>query len=52
MPSRRFGLIYVDYPTLERIPKASFDWYRDFIAHQRTGQTPAVSGATELPVPE
>jgi beta-glucosidase len=29
---RRFGLVYVDYPTLERIPKASFYWYRDLIA--------------------
>jgi beta-glucosidase len=30
--SQRFGLVYVDYPTLERVPKASFSWYRDFIA--------------------
>jgi beta-glucosidase len=30
--SKRFGLIYVDYPTLERIPKSSYYWYRDFIA--------------------
>jgi len=27
----RFGLVYVDYPTLRRIPKASFRWYRDLI---------------------
>ena len=33
--SKRFGIVYVDYPTLERVPKASFDWYRDFIAGQR-----------------
>jgi beta-glucosidase len=33
--SKRFGIVYVDYPTLERIPKASFSWYRDFIAQQR-----------------
>ena len=26
--SKRFGLIWVDYPSGERIPKASFDWYR------------------------
>ena len=32
---KRFGLIYVDFPTLERIPKGSFYWYRDFIAAQR-----------------
>ncbi len=27
----RFGLTYVDYPTLRRIPKASFHWYHDLI---------------------
>jgi beta-glucosidase len=34
--AKRFGIVYVDYPTLERIPKASFAWYRDFIARQRS----------------
>jgi beta-glucosidase len=33
--SKRFGLVYVDYPTLERVPKDSFRFYRDFIAGQR-----------------
>jgi beta-glucosidase len=28
---RRFGLVYVDYPTGERIPKASASWYRQVI---------------------
>jgi len=37
--SKRFGIVYVDYPTLERIPKASFYWYRDFIAAARVGKT-------------
>ena len=32
--SKRFGLIYLDYETLERIPKASADWYRQVIATQ------------------
>lgn len=32
----RFGLVYVDYPTQERILKSSATWYRDFIAKQRT----------------
>jgi beta-glucosidase len=32
---KRFGLIYIDYATLERIPKGSFYWYRDLIAAQR-----------------
>jgi beta-glucosidase len=33
--SKRFGLVFVDYPTLERIPKDSFYWYRDLIARTR-----------------
>jgi beta-glucosidase len=33
--SKRFGIVYVDYETLERVPKASYAWYRDFIAAQR-----------------
>jgi beta-glucosidase len=30
--SKRFGLVYVDYPTGERRPKDSASWYRDVIA--------------------
>ncbi|HET6684364.1 MAG TPA: GH1 family beta-glucosidase [Gaiella sp.] len=37
----RFGLVYVDYGTLERVPKQSYHWYRDFIARQRAGTAPA-----------
>jgi len=37
----RFGLVYVDYGTLERVPKQSYHWYRDFIAGQRNGVAPA-----------
>jgi beta-glucosidase len=33
--SQRFGLVYVDFETLERVPKTSYTWYRDFIAGQR-----------------
>ncbi|MGH3090239.1 MAG: GH1 family beta-glucosidase, partial [Rubrobacteraceae bacterium] len=29
--SKRFGLVYVDYPTGKRIPKASGGWYQDII---------------------
>lgn len=29
---KRFGLVYVDYPTQQRIPKDSAWWYRDVIA--------------------
>lgn len=31
----RFGLVYTDYPTQRRIPKASFDWYRTLIETSR-----------------
>jgi beta-glucosidase len=33
--SKRFGLVYVDYPTLQRVPKDSFFWYRDLIERSR-----------------
>jgi beta-glucosidase len=33
---KRFGIVYVDYPTLERVPKDSALWYRDFVAAQRS----------------
>ncbi len=36
----RFGLVYVDYGTLERVPKQSYHWYRDFIADQRVDAAP------------
>ena len=43
--SRRFGIVYVDFETLERMPKASYGWYRDVIAAQRAGGTPASQAA-------
>ena len=36
--SRRFGIVYVDFETLERVPKDSFKWYRDLIAAQRASR--------------
>jgi beta-glucosidase len=30
--SKRFGLVFVDYPTQRRIPKASSRWYADVVA--------------------
>ena len=33
--TRRFGLVYVDYPTQRRIPKASADWYSKLIQAPR-----------------
>ena len=44
--SKRFGIVYVDYPTQERVPKDSFYWYRDFIAQQR----PVVRPSPAAPV--
>jgi beta-glucosidase len=43
--SKRFGIVYVDYPTLERVPKDSFDWYREFIASRRPAGQPSLSGS-------
>ena len=33
--SKRFGMIYVDYATLKRIPKQSYYWYKDYIQGQK-----------------
>jgi len=30
--SKRFGIVYVDYRTQERIPKLSARWYRDLVS--------------------
>jgi beta-glucosidase len=34
--AKRFGIVYVDYDSLRRIPKASAHWLRDRIAEHRT----------------
>jgi beta-glucosidase len=39
--SKRFGIVYVDYPTLERVPKDSFYWYRDFIKSRPRAPQPS-----------
>ncbi len=41
--SQRFGIVYVDYETLERIPKASYYWYRDLIARAADPTAPVSS---------
>jgi beta-glucosidase len=33
--SERFGLLYTDYKTQQRIPKASFNWYSECITQNR-----------------
>ncbi len=43
--SQRFGIVFVDYRTQERIPKASAYWYRDVIAANAVDKPPNVSKA-------
>jgi len=38
--SRRFGIVWVDYDTGRRIPKASFHWYKNFIESHRLVGSP------------
>lgn len=33
--AKRFGIVHVDYATLQRTPKDSYLWYRDFLQVQR-----------------
>jgi beta-glucosidase len=44
---KRFGIVYIDYPTLERVPKTSFSWYRDFVAGQRSAEPIHARGGAE-----
>ena len=39
--SKRFGIVYVDYPTLERVPKDSYYWYREFIGSRPRAPQPS-----------
>jgi beta-glucosidase len=43
---KRFGIVFIDYPTLERVPKDSFYWYRDFIGSRarRPSPSPVAAG--------
>lgn len=38
--TKRFGVVYVDYPTQQRIPKRSALWYRDVIQQNDLGELP------------
>jgi beta-glucosidase len=40
--SQRFGLVYMDYPTLRRLPKASFRWFGDLIKTHSASRLPTV----------
>ena len=39
--AKRFGLVHVDYETQQRLPKASFGWYRDLIASRGPAERPS-----------
>jgi beta-glucosidase len=41
--SKRFGLVYVEYGSQRRVPKSSYDWYREVIA---AGGLPEVGAST------
>jgi beta-glucosidase len=43
---QRFGLVYVDYQNQKRVPKDSFDWYRQVIASHGK----SLLGAHAIPV--
>jgi beta-glucosidase len=37
--SKRFGLVYVDYPTQRRTPKGSYAWFRDLLTQRSVAPT-------------
>ena len=39
--SKRFGIVYIDFPTLERVPKDSFYWYRDLLGSRHGAPQPS-----------
>jgi beta-glucosidase len=51
--SKRFGIVYVDFPTQRRVPKDSARWYRDAIARGGLdGRPPAPPGQPLGAVPD
>jgi len=35
---KRFGLVYIDYPTGKRVPKSSFYWFQELIRSRETAK--------------
>jgi beta-glucosidase len=48
--SQRFGLVYVDYATQRRIPKASAQWYADLIGAVRRSRPASAANAVLDPM--
>ncbi len=44
--AKRFGIVHVDYATLQRTPKDSYLWYRDFLKDQKAMRHATTVGAT------
>jgi len=42
--SVRFGLTYIDYTNQRRVPKSSFEWYRDLIKAARAHDKKSYAG--------
>jgi beta-glucosidase len=36
--SKRFGLVYIDYPTGKRVLKSSFYWFQELIRSRETAK--------------
>jgi beta-glucosidase len=41
--AKRFGIVHVDYATLQRTPKDSYLWYRDFLLQQQRARQQALA---------
>lgn len=42
---KRFGIVHVDYATLQRTPKDSYHWYRDFLRSRNARQAEPAEAA-------
>ncbi len=47
--SRRFGIVWVDFPTGARLPKESYRWYRDTIASNAVEYAASLNSLTPAP---
>jgi beta-glucosidase len=41
--AKRFGIVHVDYATLQRTPKDSYRWYRGFLQQRQLAHRPTLS---------
>jgi beta-glucosidase len=43
--AKRFGIVHVDYATLQRTPKDSYRWYRGFLQQRQLAHRPTLAAA-------